>query len=215
MPTVADLQKELTAEINALETRFLSRWIPAQPSHFPDDFQHDVKAYCVLAHAAFEEFVEDLSLAALTAAKNAWSSKKFSVSTVSLLLSYGGLVTASEDEETSQDRIFDQVRKAIDDCVDRHSKILANNHGYSLKYLRKILTPIGVDIPADIRLMASLRELADARGSYAHSQAKRAMYGEWKRADRPMAPEKAKTAVGDCLDLCKQLAGEVHKICVA
>lgn len=212
MPKLQELEDDLKSEIAALEERFLAPWMPAQPTHRPEDFHHDVKAYCVLAHAAFEEFVEEISLIALTAAKAAWQSKKFSVGTVALLLSYGEMVALAEDEDIDQKRVFDQVRNCIDACVTKHSNALANNHGFSIRYLRSILTPVGVDIPEDVRLLTSLSELAAARGSYAHSQSKLARYGQWKRADRPMAPEKAKGAVSDCLELCQQLGQRVLQV---
>jgi RiboL-PSP-HEPN len=205
MPTIAELQQELNTEINALENRFLSKWIPAQPEHLPDDYQHDVKAYCVLAHATFEEYAEEISLRALKSAEDAWLSKKFSRATIPLLLYYRAELKVVEEEDEQQERIFDLVRKNIEECKVKHSIALSNNHGFSLKYLRKIFTPVGVDIPDTVKLMESLRELADARGSYAHSQAKQAMYGQWKRAKRSMEPERAKAAVLDCIELCEYL----------
>lgn len=63
------------------------------------------------------------------------------------------------------------------------------------------LLPVGIDIPDSVKHIALLKDLAGARGSYAHTRAHRALYGQWKRAGRPMEPEKAKTAVHDCLEL--------------
>lgn len=212
MPTFAELKAVLVAEIELLEERFMQRWTPALPEHQPDDFQHDVKAYCVLAHAAFEEFAEDASLLALQNARDAWLSKRFSPATVALLGAYKFVLNISDDEGVEQDRIFDQVRHALDAHIDRHSKSIANNHGFSLKYLRSILLPVGIDIPDSVKHIASLKDLAEARGSYAHTRAHRALYGQWKRAGRPMEPEKAKTAVHDCLELCDLVIEKLEAI---
>lgn len=202
MPTFTDLKTELYSEIKSLDERFLESWIPALPEHSPDDFQHDVKAYCVLAHAVFEEFAEEVSLVAVKSARAAWLGKKFSPATVALLGAYGFKLEVSDNEEEAQERIFDQVRVALDAHIDRHSKSISSNHGFSLKYLRSMFLPVGIDVPDSVKHMESLRELADARGSYAHTRANRALYGQWKRADRPMEPKKAKIAVHDCLELC-------------
>lgn len=212
MPTIQDLESELNAEISTLESRFLRKWIPAEVDQTPEQFQHDVKAYCVLAHAAFEEFVEELSLLATKSAKTAWSEKKFSGVLIPFMMHYSSELNIPEKEETDQERITDQIRNSIDSCIALHSTALANNHGFSLKYLRNILTPIGVDIPSEVKLIASLRELSDARGSYAHTQAKSAFYGGWKKANRPMVPETAKSTVDDCLDLCMKLAKTVTSL---
>jgi hypothetical protein len=164
----------------------------------------------VLAHAAFEEFVEEISLIVMKAAKDAWLNQRFSKAAVAILLSYQSKIDIVDDESEKQDRVFDQIRKKLDDCIAAHSVALSKNHGFSLKYLRSILTPVAIDIPEDdVQLMGSLKELTEARGSYAHSLAKQALYGQWKRAGRPMVPESARDAVTDCLALCKDLANRV------
>lgn len=210
MADINQLLTELSAEISGLEARFISKWIPADPAVPPSEFEHDVKAFCLLAHAAFEEFVEEISLTVVKVAKDAWLSQKFSRATVAILLAYQSKLAIVDDESEKQDRIFDQIRKRLDDCATAHSTALSKNHGFSLKYLRSILTPVAIDIPEDDpKLMNSLKELAEARGSYAHSLAKQALYGQWKRAGRPMVPEAARDAVADCLNLCKELASRV------
>lgn len=210
---MADLKQlfgNLSAEIVGLEKRFISKWIPADPTVPPEDFEHDVKAFCVLAHAAFEEFVEEISLVVMQAAKDAWLHQKFSKATVAMLLAYQSKLELIENEAEKQDRLFDQIRKRLDECAEAHSIALSKNHGFSLKYLRNILTPVAIDIPEDdIQMMSALRELTEARGSYAHSLAKQARYGQWKRAGRPMVPETARDTVADCLKLCDELARRV------
>jgi hypothetical protein len=211
MADLNQLLAGLSGEIAGLETRFISKWIPADPSVLPSEFEHDVKAFCVLAHAAFEEFVEEISLIVMKSAKDAWLNQRFSKAAMAMLLAYQPKLEIVEDESQRQERIFDQIRKHLDDCVAAHSIALSKNHGFSLKYLRSILTPVAIDIPEDdIQMMASLKELTEARGSYAHSLAKQALYGQWKRAGRPMVPESARDAVSDCLALCKELANRGH-----
>ncbi|WP_212612235.1 HEPN domain-containing protein [Ectopseudomonas oleovorans] len=196
---------ELKAEIIKLGDKFLLPWLPAKPEHQPEQFEHDVKAYCVLTHAIFEEFVEELSLMAMEEAIEAWKKKNPTKGTISLLCSYGACLSIPEKDEEDQEDVFTQIRKELDETKSKHSNVLSNNHGFSLKYLRKILTPVGVDIPTDIVLLESLKNLAEARGSFAHTQAQKAQYGKWKQAKKPMTPEQARVAVNDCIDLCQKL----------
>jgi len=215
MTTVSVYRQDLGKEIGSLNKRFIAPWVPAQPGHKPADFEHDVKAFCVLAHAAFEEFVEDLTKLALEEARSAWLGKKFSYATIALLGRYGPCIKISDDEEKAQDRFFDQVREGLDNGVRAHSNIVANNHGFSRPYLRSLFTPIGVDVPDDPVLQQSLRDLAAARGSFAHTKAIEAKYGEArgaKAAMKPMMPEKAEEAVRTCLLLCDELAKRVEKV---
>lgn len=210
MVDINQLFTDLSTEIAGLENRFISKWMPADPLVPPGDFEHDVKAFCVLAHAAFEEFVEEISLIVVKAAKDAWLHQRFSKAAVAMLLAYQSKLEIVDDESKKQDKLFDQIRKKLDDCATAHSIALSKNHGFSLKYLRSILTPVAIDIPEDdIQMMGSLKELTEARGSYAHSLAKQALYGQWKRAGRPMVPESARDTVADCLSLCRELANRV------
>lgn len=206
MATIDSLLDDLTKEIAALKDHFLKRWLPAAPEHGPDDFQHDVKAYCVLTHAAFEEFAENLSTLAAKEAQAAWLAKKYHSGAFALLSAYSFKLNIVAEETQDQDRYFDQFRFGLEDCIRRHSDALHNNHGFSLKYLRSILTPVGIDVPTNPALMESLRDLAEARGSYAHTTAKLGLYGRRASAKRPMSPEDAKAAVDDCVQLCNELA---------
>lgn len=61
MPLVDDLSAELGRQIEQVEAEFLSRYFPANPDDGPDKYHLHVKAYCLLAHAAFEDFVEKIS----------------------------------------------------------------------------------------------------------------------------------------------------------
>ena len=212
MAEVEALTTKLNEDIQALEAKFLKAWIPAQPEHEPEDFEHDIKAYCVLAHAIFEDFSESISLIGMKASTDAWLTNKPIRGTFTLLHSYGFQFDIPDKEEIEQIPIFDQIRTGLNDAKSKHSIALSNNHGFSLKYLRKILTPIGIDVPNELKLMGSLRELADARGSYAHTRANKALYGEWRKAIRPMTPESAKNAVNDCLELCMKLSKKLMEM---
>lgn len=213
MADVNQLLAELKLEITGLEGRFILQWLPADPLVQPELFEHDVKAFCVLAHAAFEEFAEEISLIVVKTAKDAWLNQKFSRASIAMLLAYQSKLEIIEEEGTKQNKVFDQIRTKLDECVAAHSVALSKNHGFSLKYLRNILTPVAIDIPEDnVQLMASLKDLTEARGSYAHSLAKKAHYGQWKRAGRPMVPEAARETVDDCFTLCTELAKRVHAL---
>lgn len=203
---------ELKVEIKKLKDKFLLPWLPAKPEDEPEQFEHDVKAYCVLTHAIFEEFVEELSLIAMEDAIDAWKKKLPTKGTISLLCAYGACLSIPEKDDDEQEELFTQIRKELDETKTKHSNVLSNNHGFSLKYLRKILTPVGLDIPTDIVLLESLKNLADARGSFAHTQAQKAQYGKWKQAKKPMTPEQADTAVNDCIDLCEKLVDRAVKL---
>lgn len=199
-----DLFDELSVELADIEKRFLAGYFPVDPIHTPAIFEYDVKSYCILSHASFEEFLEMLSEEILSRIEDEFLSKKISLATASLLLSYAR--NWSQDGESSPiDSCFDAVREAIKDCKRKHSATLRENHGFALKYMLKVLNPVGINPPRDILKLDSVSKLASARGSFAHRKSKNAMYGDYRSATRPLAPEDARKIVEDCLMVCSAI----------
>jgi len=216
MSALDELEIELTEQIKLISAEFIARYFPANPEHGPDVYHQHVKAYCILAHAAFEEFVERVSLYLMTAAVENWyQGKLITRPLLSLLLFYKLSIDFVQDEETDQPRNFDALRQVIDEVKRAHSTAIFDNHGFSLKYLRSVLTPVAIDISSDPVVSNSLRTLADARGSYAHTSAKLANFTDRSKAKQPMSPEKARDVVEDCLQLCKKISGDARKYCAA
>lgn len=208
-------QRELRDYIGLISAEFIDEFFPADPALDVEKYKHKVKAYCVLAHAAFEEHVERLSLEIMLHALGLWSTgKRATQSLLTLSMFYGIRVEYSEDENNNQATTLDLLRDAVEEIKRRHSHALANNQGFSLKYLRSIFTPVGVDVPQDVIIISSLRTLADARGFYAHTSAKAGHFIDQKKAAHPMSPEKAKGVVNDCLKLCAELSGATKKTLV-
>lgn len=212
MFSLTALQIELSDNILEIKKIFIQKYLPATPEHTPDVYQHDVKAYCILAHAIFEEFVETLSLEVMNHSTNEWLTKRsLSAALIALCLFYNSKLSIEEDEDKDQPRSFDALRESIDEAKRAHSLTIYNNHGFSLKYLRTILSPVAVDVTSNPKFTNSLRVLADARGSYAHKSAKSALFVDRAKASRPMTPEKARDIVEDCLELCAALSKEASK----
>src|SRR5690242_3500677 len=58
--------------VDALETKFIRPHLPLAAATSPDTYDLDVRAFCVLAHAAFEQFVEDVCVGLVQDASEAW-----------------------------------------------------------------------------------------------------------------------------------------------
>jgi hypothetical protein len=207
---------DLREHIAKLRAKFLAPFLPPDPAHRPEDYEHDVKAACVLAHAALEEFVERVSMHVMAASVNRWvRDRKASDPLIALCLTHGVSLAVEADEEKLQKTCFDLLRAAIDEAKKRHSKSIQDNHGFSLKYLRAALTPVFINPPDDVRLTASLKTLTAARGSFAHSAARNAEFRSGANAGRastPLSPEDAGKAIADCVTLCEQIAADAVKL---
>lgn len=204
---MADLDamfKTLEDETKSLSERYIDKYIPANPEDDPLIFEYDVKAFSLMTHAAFEEFSEGVSEVAMEKIVSNFLLQKISVGTACFLMAYGQKIEFTEEENTPQRSCFNLVREALDEAKKLHSAVIMNNHGFFPKYLRKIFTPVGINISTGPE-MGSLLKLADARGTFAHTIAKSAKYGEYKKAHKVLTPEEARDAVKDCLEICEKI----------
>lgn len=196
MKTIEKSYGELEEHILALDKKFIASYIPANPSTKPSEYSYDVRAYCVLSHAAFEEFVESVVLSVINQSVKSWTTERKSSDVISCLLCWHGTkFSISDNELKDEKRPFDLLREAIDDAKSAFSIMVKNNHGISLKHLRVLLTPANIEMKQDVKILGSLKLLTSNRGDYAHN---------W-RAKNPLAPEDARAQVADVLELCKYI----------
>jgi hypothetical protein len=188
--------KELCAYIKELAVKFIDKHLPADPSIEPSAYAHDVKAFCVLSHAAFEEFIEQVVLAVSSHAVDRWLARKRVNDVILALLSWHGAKLKIDDDEGSPEtKPFDYLRPLIVEAKAEFSRKVHNNNGISIFYLRGLLIPVAIEIKQDVNLLNSLQKLAEGRGTYAHKG----------RVKTVLAPEDARRHVQDVLDLCDDI----------
>jgi hypothetical protein len=194
MLDVNALYEDLKAYIAELGGKFVDGYIPADPGSPPDTYSHDVKAYCILSHAAFEEFIEGIALGVIDYATNQWLSPQRKVTDViiALLCWYGAKIKIDENENSPETKPFDYLRPLIDNAKATFSAEVSKNHGVSIVYLRNLLIPVAIEITQDVNQLNSLKKLAEGRGAYAHKG----------RGKSVLGPEDAKRYVHDVLTLC-------------
>ncbi|MBA4210407.1 MAG: hypothetical protein C0454_12840, partial [Parvibaculum sp.] len=201
----------LSEHITTLDQKFVVPYLPAEPSSGPDEWGHATKAFCVLAHAAFEDYVESLSLAVMHEAIGRWETKKELTRPLLTLVSFYQIrIRCEEDPEQDQLRVFDLLRMGIDEAKQAHSSAIHNNHGFDTPYLRKVLTPVGIDSDAELRFAGSITKLCAARGTFAHTLEPGATYSIGKSMSST-APEDARKIVGDCMDFCAKLSERAER----
>ena len=165
MNAFENLLIELKEYIQRLEVTFIHQFI-TNPTAKPDEYELQVKAYCVLCHAALEEYFEGIAREVMNQYLKEWAGSGKYTDPLIAFVSYHG------------EKFLDNVDK---------------NQGASIKYLKKLLEPISIEITEHIKL-SSLSTLASKRGEYAH-----------KRGKRVLAPESARDYVCDCLELCEDV----------
>jgi len=174
-----------------------------------------VKAFCVLAHAAVEEYIELLCKDTLHKAYMKYKSKsiitrmptneadlarvnlgivqlietlllasnysiyastksevfrdyKLKLEKVTEVYKSGGIPTANELAELTK-KTDSYARGVLKETKAFFDTYIEQNHGASLKYLLKLLIPVGIDVPNSLELN-SLQKLAEYRGNFAHGK---------------------------------------------
>ena len=193
--------RDLERSVKEIETRFLAPHLGPPTLTAPSRKEIlDVAAYVVLVHGALENFAEGLALWVLVKSVENWTKqKKTTRSTASLLL-----YQKVPSDDAPALAVFDNIRTALDDAKTRMSKVINDNHGITLVHLRTLFIPLGVNVPADPVLNASLESLVTMRHQWAHQDRRRAKV--FKSA------KDAQTTVSDCLALAKKLSNEVASV---
>lgn len=175
------------------------------PLENPDDYKFDIRSYCLLAHAAFEEFVENICLYILDEIEDKFTnSDRISYSTLCLVHFKGSPKSIDNDKWGNNDRIYSYFLGQLKEIKTNFSQyIMEHNHGVGLKYLKKLLIPLGIDLPAEINSQNALELLVKFRGSYAHSS---------HRNIKTVSPDDAKTCVHDVYEMMRALADKARKI---
>lgn len=190
------LYADLTSYITELDVKFVNRFLPANPATSPSDYEHDVRAYCVLCHAAFEDFIEKVAVDVASYAVNQWTvARKINDVIPALLVWHGAKMVISDDKKAPEKKPFDYLRPLINDANVAFSHHVFNNHGVSVLYLRSLLLPVAIEINSNVNLLNSLEKLVEGRGSYAHK-------GKIKTV---LAPEDAQRYVKDVLAICEDV----------
>ena len=199
------LLSDLKEHIEELEKTFIRGFIlgrkkkPEQVAD-PDEYEHHVKAYCVLCHAVLEEYFEDVARAVMKRCIKEWMYlRKYTDTLVTLVSYYGQKLEIDHEGNTNETKVFNYLREIFDEVEDKFSKAIYRNNGISLENLRNLLIPVAIDITDDANLKNSLSQLVDERGTYAHKGSKGAL-----------APEYAKDYVDDCLELCEDVKAKAE-----
>ena len=203
MVNIQESLDKLELYLLELEDKYID--IHRDPLENPEAYKLDVRSYCVLSHAAFEEFVENVCLYALNEIEDKFvNTQRISYSTLCLLHFNGNNKTIDDDSWNDNDRIYDYLLAQLKSIKSIFSKYIVNqNHGVGVKYLKKLLIPLGLYTPLDIKHLTSLDNLTQYRGGYAHTS---------HRNIRSLAPEDAKTYIRDVYEIMIELANKTRKI---
>ena len=177
MPIVEPILEVSIAELEKLATNFIRPLDKGDGNQFLPSEQYllFVKSFCVFSHALFEGAVEKLSQEVSNYSIEkfiATSGQCIDRSIPALICFYTKEPPALPEKDTDKGdpTTFDLLRVKLEDIKGRHSRAIHENHGVSKLYLRKLLLPVGVDIPKSDEFHDALLRLARWRGDFAHGK---------------------------------------------
>lgn len=197
-----------------LESKFLSGHLVNQLASL-DDFKFDVKSYCVLLHAAIEDFIEGIALKVYTASYDLFTEK----GVITIPLMYALYLSGALEKRISEISEDDSISKKPESMYPTHpafyffnckasldlsiKDMLTANHGISRKYLKKIIMTLGIYIDFTNTAYLSWKSVAEYRGAYAHSDTS---YIDITKAQKPLSPEKSKEIGDAAVDFAMKIA---------
>jgi|GEM_PF-2706477 len=196
---------------------FIKQHVVAKTLLPTQDEEDSVKAFCLLSHAAIEEYFEKMTFKTIESSYKKYKTKKFIntlpsnqkeldeindnisqliktlvLSSAYTIYSKSALDPLKEHKSKlelaaklhkdgnalTNENIIELTKKTdiytneiLKETIGFFRSYIESNHGASLKYLLKLLIPVGLDIPEDLLLLNSLQKLATYRGEYAHTKA--------------------------------------------
>lgn len=194
---------KLQEKYDSLSNRLLELELKFMDSHNdpleqPSEYNLDVQSYCIMSHAAFEQFFEDICLYVLERISNEFFQPQRRISIGTICLLHFGCNDISLDDSWDNAKVLNDYlqQKITEQKSSLSTYAMTQNHGADLKYLKKLMLPVGIDIPHNVQYTSSLETLKNIRGTYAHA---------YNRTSRTISPDDAKAVV---LDVYK-MAGEL------
>lgn len=195
MTMVEEELKSLKDYLERIEKQFIAELLVDEFAE-PEKCDLPVRAYCVLSHAAFEEYFEKVAIRVMDTSVEWWRTKGKATRPIILLIKCCPEIFKIDYEDDKDElKCFDYIKDYLDKSRKWFSNQVEYNNGISLKYLKKMFYPLSLTISNDANFRNSLSQLALLRGDFAHK----------KIAKRIPNPKDAKQFVSDVLDYSESL----------
>jgi len=164
---------ELEKKFRKLEGRYLDPHL--HKSDLSEEEEDDIRAFCVLSHAALEEYLETFATTFRDKLIRKWTTshvvrKQAAVCMIAFLNTNGKSmkIEIAENEGATQTAPLHQIWSKLTEAEAAHKNRVDKNHGASKSYIRDLYVSLGFSDIADHGTMDAIGKLANNRGSYAH-----------------------------------------------
>lgn len=187
------------------------KYLPVANRETGDAVDFETKAYSVLAHAAFEQFFEDVAVDFGERLLNHWQSNKLMdrelITCIGCIVSGdGNFLCLETDESKRQEAPIHQLSKTLRKRVTLLRNAIDDNNGISLKFLRNMFAPLGINIDLDPDTQSGLTLIARNRGTFAH---RRTPKTSGKFAHKPVSASDIVQYVTLVMKYCEQFESKI------
>lgn len=216
-----DMYYTLYTANDALYERFLKKHMNGTGS--VEEFKLDTRSYCVLLHAALENFVEDVSL--FVANYSFFLFKECGEVTIPLMFLLNGtksyddrFVTKGDTDDSDDDsyHIKQHVVEFIVDCemktIMKWKNVITSNHGIKTKHLNSVLQSVGIHCDVEDANFSSWKNFSSYRGSFAHLSEPYLSDDSSSSAIKELSPEYAFKYGNECVDYSITIIEEAKRI---
>src|SRR5213596_647786 len=110
MVQLLELYLNLESQLQLLERRFVRPHLPLPPTSNPSDYDLDVRAYCMLSHAALEQYIDDVCLQLLIDAVDGWIETRAATNTLLALLAFAPEIQLDLNEAHREQTLVEYIR---------------------------------------------------------------------------------------------------------
>lgn len=207
--TALDNLKEIYEKLRG---RYIEKHIQ-NPSSTEDEFSLDVKSFCILLHAALEDYIEGISIFSCTAALEKYVNEGVATLPLIFSLHHSGVLKSRVKEKD----IINAIPKSHDDFIkdsagEVRGYIVNNaisNNGINLKYLNEMLHLIGIHFDTSSPNFHDWVSLADFRGDYAHAVIFN--HGKKPALNKVLSPESADQKGESCILFAEELCDSAKR----
>lgn len=135
------------------------------------DLQHlKLQSYILLCHSAFEQYIEELGLAAALSARKTFTTSGIITKTLVAMISSKLMTDLPERSKAKlSSDLAVNIEEFSKEAFNRYRDVVADNNGIVDRDQNKILLPIGVDPSSvDLVLKNNLHAFGAKRGDVAH-----------------------------------------------
>lgn len=190
-----DLYTELIQYLSLLDKKFIDQFISKDKSNISYEFE--VKAFCILSHAALEDYFEAIALIIIDKSIEKWIKDRTINDSLLMLVGYINERIRIDDNTPQETNTFEYLREHIELIKEKFSNMVNRNHGISLYHLRQLLLPVAINIKDDADLKDSLNKFSETRGFYSH-----------KKIRNTKSPEDMRKYIEDCKIFCEDIKNQ-------